>query len=541
LTLQIGQAARRLLIGARMRNIRVRSGAALVVGGSFFLLVPHSFGVNAKNGQGNMTVSPTAVTAHSTNSFSFSFRVNKKTFNAGSAATVSVPAGWSAPQTNNPSAPGYVTVAPVMSGSTASLQAISGTGPWLLTINFSTSQNQAGFNLGYQAACAPTNGGVYSFTSQSKQSGGTFIVLRSGSPTLTVNNPADSNTVTSISSALNPSVYGQWVTFTGVVSSVSSPRVPTGTLTFKQGDVVLATVNLNNQAFATFATNRFSVPDSPDWITAVYSGDTNFNPSVSAILQQTVNPATATLTGLAAQNKVYDGGTAALLNTSNVSLGGILAGDSVTLDISAATATFADQNVGTSKTVSVAGLALAGTDSGNYVVTTNATLSANILPAPLVVTANDTNRLFGAANPTFTASYSGFVAGENQLVLSGAPAFNTTANASSVAGPYTISLTNGTLAAANYSFSFVPGRLTIVPGPGQPQQIVSIIKAVDGTVTLICGGAAGQPYVLQASSNLSSGPWTALLTNATDIKGWMTCIDQSATNASRRFYRTSLP
>ncbi len=420
-----------------------------------------------------MTVTPTSVNARSTNSFSFSFRTPKNTFSAGSAATLSIPLGWSAPQTNSPSAPGYINVTPVMSGSTASLQGISGTGPWLVSINFSTTQKQAGFTLGYQGALAPSNGGVYGFTAQSKQSGGTLTVLKSGSPTVTVNSLVDSNTTTSVSSTLNPSVYENWVTFTGIVTSASS-RMPTGTLTFKMGDVVLATMALNGQGFATFATNRLSVPDSPDWITAVYSGDSNFNASVSPVLLQSVNPAPLTLAGLAAQSKEYDGGTGALLDTSRVSFGGVLAGDNVTLDTTVATASFADPNVGVQKTVSVAGLALAGADSGNYIVSPTATLLADILPAPLVVTANDTNRLFGAANPAFTASYSGFVTGENSSLLSGAPAFSTMASpSSSVAGsPYPITVTNGTLTASNYSFSFVPGWLTILPGPGQAQKIL---------------------------------------------------------------------
>ncbi len=186
-----------------------------------------------------MTVTPAIVNAQSTSNYTFSFRAPKNGFNIGAVATLSVPVGWSAPQTNNPTAPGYVNVTPVLNGSTASLQDVSGSGPWLVTINFSTSQRQGGFDLAYQASVAPTNRGVYSFTAQTKQSGGLLTVLRSGSPTVTVNSLIDSNSITTISSSLNPSLYGNWVTFTGVVSGTGS-HVPTGTLTFKMGDVVMS-------------------------------------------------------------------------------------------------------------------------------------------------------------------------------------------------------------------------------------------------------------------------------------------------------------
>jgi hypothetical protein len=85
--------------------------------------------------------------------------------------------------------------------------------------------------------------------------------------------------------------------------------------------------------------------------------------------------------------------------------------------------------------------------------------------APLTVTANNASRAVGAANPAFTASYSGFVNGDTALVLSGAPSFTTTATTTSVAGLYPITPAAGTLTAANYSFVFVNGTLSVVSAP----------------------------------------------------------------------------
>jgi hypothetical protein len=88
-----------------------------------------------------------------------------------------------------------------------------------------------------------------------------------------------------------------------------------------------------------------------------------------------------------------------------------------------------------------------------------------IAKAPLTVTANNASMAVGAAVPAFTASYSGFVPGDSVAVLSGSPAFSTTATSSSPVGAYPITITQGTLTAANYTFTFVNGTLTVVQAP----------------------------------------------------------------------------
>ncbi|HEY6891225.1 MAG TPA: YDG domain-containing protein, partial [Solirubrobacter sp.] len=78
-----------------------------------------------------------------------------------------------------------------------------------------------------------------------------------------------------------------------------------------------------------------------------------------------ISPATLTVTGITANNKVWDGTKNATLNTSGATLVGVIGTDNVTLNTSGATGTFAQSAVGT-WTVSVAGLTLGGGDSGNY-------------------------------------------------------------------------------------------------------------------------------------------------------------------------------
>jgi hypothetical protein len=82
------------------------------------------------------------------------------------------------------------------------------------------------------------------------------------------------------------------------------------------------------------------------------------------------------------KNKTYDGTRAATVTLSDNKLAGDAVNDSYT------SATFADKNVGTSKTVSVSGIALSGADAGNYSLSaTTANTTADITRRELIITA----------------------------------------------------------------------------------------------------------------------------------------------------------
>jgi hypothetical protein len=93
---------------------------------------------------------------------------------------------------------------------------------------------------------------------------------------------------TALSSSANPSVYSQPVTFTAVVTATApGGGVPTGTVTFKNGSVVLGTGTLNGSGHTTFTTSSLAVGTAS--MTAAYGGDGNFGASTSSTLIQTVN------------------------------------------------------------------------------------------------------------------------------------------------------------------------------------------------------------------------------------------------------------
>jgi large repetitive protein len=127
--------------------------------------------------------------------------------------------------------------------------------------------------------------------------GGDPDFTASSSPVLTQTvNPA--STSTSLASSVNPSATGQPVTITATVS-VTAPGsgTPTGTVAFLDGGATVTGCGaqlVTVAGAATCATTFIAV--GADTITAIYSGDADFNGSTSAVLTQVVNQgATATL------------------------------------------------------------------------------------------------------------------------------------------------------------------------------------------------------------------------------------------------------
>lgn len=93
------------------------------------------------------------------------------------------------------------------------------------------------------------------------------------------------NTTTIAESSLNPSVYGQSVTFVALVTaSLPGAGTATGTVTFLDGGTPIGTGSLVS-GVARFMTSALAVGDHT--ITTTYAGDGNFNGSAGA---QTDNP-----------------------------------------------------------------------------------------------------------------------------------------------------------------------------------------------------------------------------------------------------------
>src|SRR5262249_52803500 len=109
---------------------------------------------------------------------------------------------------------------------------------------------------------------------------------------------------TSLTSSLNPSIYGQSVTWTATVTTSSSPVAPTGNVVFRWSrdgrNFVIGRAPLNANGVAVLTRSNLDADPfgSPYPLVAVYSGDVvNLGSSSDVLLQNVVQAKTsATIT-----------------------------------------------------------------------------------------------------------------------------------------------------------------------------------------------------------------------------------------------------
>jgi len=315
---------------------------------------------------------------------------------------------------------------------------------------------------------------------------------------------AVTSTTTTVTSSLNPSTYGDSVTFTATVS----PTPNGGTVTFTDGATTLCSnVAVNTTTGqATCATSVLTATGSPHTITATYSGTggaSGYGGSNGTVVQ-TVTKKALTISGAVANNKVYDGTTAATVNFGGASLVGVVSGDTVTINSSAYVANFNDVNVGTSKPVTVTGVSLSGADAGNYSVSQPSGLSADITKAALDIYAvTDTKVYDGTTTSSGVPTVSGLKSGDT--VTGKTQAFD-----SKNAGSRTLAVTAYTVndgnSGNNYAVTTHTATGTITKA-ALDIYAVTDTKVYDGTTT-----SSGVPTV----SGLKSGDTVTGVTQAFD-------------------------
>ena len=151
--------------------------------------------------------------------------------------------------------------------------------------------------------------------------------------------------------------------------------------------------------------------------------------------------------------------------------------------------------------------AATGSGLGNYNITyANGTLT--VTPALLGVTANDVTNVYGATNPVFTVSYTGFVNAESltNSDIIGAPVLTTGTTTNIPVGAYVISNILGTLASTNYAFALTNGTLTIVP---------ALLTVTADNQSMVYGGTV--PTLTASYSGFVNGDTIAVLTGAPSL------------------------
>jgi hypothetical protein len=200
--------------------------------------------------------------------------------------------------------------------------------PTATTLTSSPNPSRVGQAVTFTAAVSssagiPPNGEIITFNNGSAVlgtaplSGGTTSLVVSSLPvgtfTITARYPGDANfvastspglqqvvnptgkfaTSTSLISSLNPSIYGQKMTWTAAVTT-SGSVAPTGTVKFTWSDYTIGSATLNSSGVATLTRSNLNADPYP--LTAVYVGDAANLGSTSPALNQVVVETTSSAT-----------------------------------------------------------------------------------------------------------------------------------------------------------------------------------------------------------------------------------------------------
>jgi hypothetical protein len=165
---------------------------------------------------------------------------------------------------------------------------------------------------------------------------------------------------------------------------------------------------------------------------------------IGTTLTTGTNSAINLIGGARSRNIYWQVGTSATIGTDTTFQGNILADTSITLDTGA--------NISPGRALAITGA-----------VTMDTNALSNVFTTPLTITANDQTKVYGAALPTLTASYSGFIDGDTSASLTTLPSLTSTATNASPVGSYTVTAAGAV--DPDYIISYVNGPLDVTPAP----------------------------------------------------------------------------
>ena len=320
-------------------------------------------------------------------------------------------------------------------------------------------------------------------------------------------NPDGSTTV--VTSPANPSVYGQSVTFSAIVTALApGGGTPSGSVTFLDGASTLGTATLSGGK-ATLKTSSLAV--NTHAITVQYGGDANFTTSTSAVLYQVVNQAATTTALKSSKNPTVYGQSVTFTATVTASSpgSGTPSGSVTFLDGGnpIGTASLDGSGVATLATssLSTTSHAITATYSGDGNFTTSTSSAVN-----QVVNQDKTSTaLSSSVNPatigqsvTFTATVTASSPG------SGTPGTVTFDDGTTALA--TVTLSGGTASYSSSTLSVGTHSITALYN-GDPDFITSKSSVLKETITTatnssVASVAAVEPTASNGSSPVESGP-----------------------------------
>ena len=340
-----------------------------------------------------------------------------------------------------------------------------------------------------------------------------------------------SPTTTTVSSAPNPSQYGQAVAFTVTVTNSDGSTVPTGNVTLFDSGTPISTATLDANGKAVFNVSSLSVATHS--ITATYEGDSKSAQSASAVYSHTVDRADQTIAFSALGGKTFGDGDFAVSATASSGL-------PVSFEIASGPATITGNMVHITGAGDVTVRASqAGT--GNYNPAPDVEQSFTVSPAGQTITfAALADKTYGDAaftvnatgggssNPvTFSASGNCTAAGTNgsTITLTGAGSCTVTASqagdsnynaAADVARAFSIAKANATIVVSGYSGVYdglAHGASGSASGVGG--EILTSLLNLGAQFTNVPGGTATWSFAGDANYKTASGSVGIVIAKAT--------------------------
>ena len=275
-----------------------------------------------------------------------------------------------------------------------------------------------------------------------------------------------SSTSTSIIPDANPVAAEVKLTLTAYVQqSTACGFPPTGTVTFTIDGGAPIKITLDDTGHAAYATSTLAMGQHA--VTVSYSGDAKYKPSSASLTEVVVAPpAMISVNSGNGQSGVY--GAAFSLPLQVIvkdAKGGVAPGVPVTFTgtgVKFASSTVMTNESGIASAIATAAatgkLTAAASVTG---ITETAPFTLTGRKAMLTVTAKNVSVPYGQNIPTLTDTITGLVNGDSSKVVTGTAKETTTAVKGAKVGTYPIDITQGTLAAENYTFKFVNGILTV--------------------------------------------------------------------------------
>jgi sugar lactone lactonase YvrE len=249
--------------------------------------------------------------------------------------------------------------------------------------------------------------------------------------------------------------------------------IPTGTYTLSDSyngstrTLASGTLDASGEAYLTTNTLAPGVHS----ITMSYSGDSNFSASTTStpyLLDVSASGTTQPVVTMQPSGNPTYGTATSVTVTVSASSGTIVPTGQILLSVDGGAAL-----TGSLSSTGMYTFPLASLSAGNHRLTviysgdnTFAAVNANsailVARSVLQVAANNITVVVGQPLPAYTAAITGFVNGDTQAsALIGSPSLTTNPTAPSAVGIYPITVSTGTLASSNYTFTFTNGVLAI--------------------------------------------------------------------------------